>query len=107
MDLREVVLKALENARRSKKSSANRSAPNLCCTPPARRKQFLQSLPIDFARVFIVSSFAFGEGVGKYGEGDLTVDVMAAPGEPCDRCWQVFETLHDGLCPRCHDIVHN
>jgi isoleucyl-tRNA synthetase len=106
MDSREVVLKALENARNEKIIGKSLNA-KIVLYPKGETKAFLTSLPIDFARVFIVSQFAFGEGVGKYGEGDLTVDVVAAPGEPCDRCWQVFETLHDGLCDRCREIVHN
>lgn len=104
MDYREIVLKALELARNEKIIGKSLLA-ELTLYAKGEAKTFLESLSIDFARVFIVSKFSFAEGKGKYGDGDLTVDVTAAPGETCERCWQVFETLHDGLCERCRSIV--
>ncbi|MDZ4196249.1 MAG: hypothetical protein U1C51_03245, partial [Candidatus Izemoplasmatales bacterium] len=80
---------------------------SLVIYPKNQVKAFFDTLSVDFAKVFIVSNFAFGEGNGKYGEGDFTVDVFAAPGAPCDRCWQVFEELHDGLCPRCQAVIQS
>jgi isoleucyl-tRNA synthetase len=104
MDYREVVLKALEVAR-TEKIIGKSLAAELRLYAKNEAEAFLTALPIDFARVFMVSKFSFAQGVGTYGSGDLTVDVLPAPGETCDRCWQVFETLHDGLCERCRQVV--
>ena len=106
MEYREVVNKALEMARNEKIIGKSLNA-SLVIYPKNQVKAFFNTLSVDFAKVFIVSNFAFGEGNGKYGEGDLTVDVFAAPGVPCDRCWQVFEELHDGLCPRCQAVIQS
>ena len=104
MDYREVVLKALEVAR-TEKIIGKSLAAELRLYAKNEAETFLTALPIDFARVFMVSKFSFAQGVGAYGSGDLSVDVTPAPGETCDRCWQVFETLHDGLCERCRQVV--
>jgi isoleucyl-tRNA synthetase len=106
MEYREVVNKALEMARNEKIIGKSLNA-SLVIYPKNQVKAFFDTLSVDFAKVFIVSNFAFGEGNGKYGEGDFTVDVFAAPGAPCDRCWQVFEELHDGLCPRCQAVIQS
>jgi isoleucyl-tRNA synthetase len=106
MEYREVVNKALELARNEKIIGKSLNA-SLVIYPKNQVKAFFDTLSVDYAKVFIVSNFAFGDGIGKYGEGDFTVDVFAAPGAPCDRCWQVFEELHDGLCPRCQAVIQS
>ena len=36
----------------------------------------------------------------------LTVEVLEAPGEKCQRCWmQSAQVNADGLCPRCAHVV--
>ncbi len=104
LGVREEVNKALEMARSEKVIGKSLNA-HLILYPSASMKSYLDSLPISLASVFIVSKCSIQEGVGQYGEGDLTIDVVKADGEACDRCWQVVETRHDGLCERCEHTL--
>ena len=52
-------------------------------------------LDIDLAEVFIVSSVSVGQGQQSI------ISVSAHPGDKCDRCWQYYDQLNDGLCDRC------
>ena len=38
-------------------------------------------------------------------EGNFEIKVEHAKGEKCDRCWQYFEHLEDGLCERCKNVL--
>lgn len=102
--IREDVNKALEMARNEKVIGKSLNA-HLILYPSLEMKHYLESLPISLANVFIVSKCSIQQGTGQYGEGELTIDVLKADGEPCDRCWQVVTTRHDGLCERCEQTL--
>lgn len=38
-------------------------------------------------------------------EGNFEIKVEHAKGKKCDRCWQYFEHLEDGLCERCKNVL--
>ena len=38
-------------------------------------------------------------------EDNFEIKVEHAKGEKCDRCWQYFEHLEDGLCERCKNVL--
>ena len=39
--------------------------------------------------------------------GNFEIKVEHAKGEKCDRCWQYYENLKDGLCTRCQKVLKN
>lgn len=106
MQMREIVLKALEIARNDKVIGKSLNA-RLILYPQGKYRQLLERINVDLKQVFIVSQLEIShEGEGAYREGDLSVDVAAAIGETCARCWAVVPALdEDGLCPRCAPIV--
>ncbi len=106
MNLREVVLKALETARENKVIGKSLNA-KLILYPKDKTRAILDSVKLNFQQVFIVSDFEIQtEGFGAFKTEDLSVDVFPATGETCARCWQVVPSLdEDHLCPRCHSIV--
>jgi len=108
MDLREVVLKALENAREEKLIGKSLNA-KVVLYPKGKWVDFINSFHVNFAQVMITSEFEIkNEGFGHFEADDLTVDVFAAEGETCSRCWQVVKKLdEEELCPRCHEIIHH
>ncbi len=106
MSLRDDVLKALEKARNEKVIGKSLNA-KVFINPAPRVAKLLFGLKIDFAQVFIVSSF---EIVTSALNGDTydsgVIEIQAAVGETCARCWQVVPSVdEDGLCERCHHIV--
>ena len=106
MALRDDVLKALEIARNEKIIGKSLNA-KVLINPAPRVAKLLIALKIDFAQVFIVSSF---EVVASKLNGDTydsgVIEIQPAEGVTCSRCWQVVpEVDEDGLCPRCRKIV--
>ncbi|MCL2057225.1 MAG: isoleucine--tRNA ligase [Oscillospiraceae bacterium] len=94
------VNKALELSRAEKKIGKSLDA-QVTLTCDKGLYEFLQSFE-DLATVFIVSAV---ELAGGEKEG-LSVEVSAAKGEKCERCWIVSETTgscaeHPTLCKRC------
>ena len=60
----------------------------------------MATLEKDLADIFIVSAATIEKG------DTLTIDVQAAPGEKCERCWKYSENLNEeGLCPRCAAVI--
>ncbi len=106
LSLRETVLKALEEARAAKIIGKSLNA-KVTLYPKGKVADLLERLKVDLQRVFIVSKFVVRkDGYGAFKAVDVSIDVEAAPGTPCERCWTVFEELdEDGLCPRCADVV--
>lgn len=104
MDIRDNVLKALEEARNAKVIGKSFNAA-LTLYPTGEVKELLESLNANLGQIFIVSKFDIKEGTGEYKFTDLSIDVLAAQGETCDRCWQVVEETHEGLCERCESIL--
>ena len=105
MSIREVVLKALETARTEKIIGKSLNA-KLTLYPKGAVATLLSSLHVDLSQIFIVSQLeVLTSGTGRMGSEELTIDVQAATGDTCDRCWQVVHETHDGLCDRCANIV--
>ena len=89
--LRDTVNAALETARAEKKIGKSlEAAVVLTCADPA-------ALPdTDLADLFIVSQI-------ELKQGETAVEVKAAQGVKCPRCWKFSDA--DGLCPRCAEVM--
>lgn len=97
--LREEVTKAAEEARRNKVIGHSLDAA-VELTVNAEDYALLKPVEDDFADICIVSSATIKEGE------TLKVEVTAAQGEKCERCWKYRENLDENhLCCRCHDVV--
>ncbi len=74
---------------------------------------FLQKEIAELPTIFIVSQVELLKGGSGNFTGEmegLTVDVVAADGEKCERCWCFSTTVgqdekHPTLCKRCSDII--
>ncbi|MBO2532116.1 Isoleucyl-tRNA synthetase [Planifilum fulgidum] len=114
LDLRDVVLKALEEARREK-MIGNSLGAMVTLYPSREVRDLLEGMEEKLEQLFIVSKVeiappeAAPEGRAVTGDG-LSVRVSTAPGEKCDRCWMVLPSVgndpdHPGLCDRCVETV--
>ena len=98
--LRDDVLKALELARSDKVIGKSFEA-KLTLTLNADWKRYVDSLATNLQQALIVSQLEIVVAdVASY-----TIEITKAQGHTCDRCWQVVETINDGLCKRCESIV--
>ena len=120
LGVRSAVQAVLEKARAEKHiGSSQEAAVHLYATGGAEGgvAELLQSRLADLPTLFIVSAvklFVGGQAApsgtffGK-GPGDLSVEVLRAEGEKCDRCWNRRElgvvAGHPTLCGRCADVV--
>jgi len=104
MNIRDNVLKALEEARNEKVIGKSFNA-KLILYPEGEVKTLLENMNSNLAQIFIVSDFEIKEGSGKYKFNNLSIDVEKAEGETCDRCWQVVSKTEDGLCERCITVL--
>lgn len=114
MELRDDVLKALENARNEKVIGKSLAA-SITLYPNSKTQELLASVEENVQQLFIVSGFEIG---GSYEEAPETaqvfdtvkIEVKVADGETCDRCWVVSTTIgenenHPTLCSRCGSVV--
>jgi isoleucyl-tRNA synthetase len=103
MAVRDVVTKALEDARAAKQINKSQEAA-LTLTMPAATLAVLNAYDAAvYEELFIVASVTFVEG------DELQAVVAQAEGEKCPRCWN-FRTLggnhnHPGVCERCGDAL--
>ena len=110
--IRDDVNKALENARASKTIGKSLEA-RVILHCQGELASFLEENRSILEPVFIVSQVELtSEGEGDCrGEVDgLTVSVVKASGQKCERCWMVGETVgtdenHPTLCARCASII--
>ena len=101
MELREGILKALEEARANKVIGKSFNA-KLTIYAPKNVIEELNSLNCNLAQILIVSQLEIKE------DDKIHFEVKEAQGHTCSRCWMIVEDdLIDGLCPRCHEIVKN
>ncbi|MFA7724601.1 MAG: isoleucine--tRNA ligase [Candidatus Izemoplasmatales bacterium] len=106
MILRETVLKALEEAREKKIIGKSFNA-KLVLYPKGKIVDLLNRIHVNLQQVFIVSQLEVKtEGYGSYKGDDVSIDVFAAEGHTCERCWQVVDHLDEqGLCDRCKEVI--
>ncbi|WP_163970732.1 isoleucine--tRNA ligase [Oceanobacillus halotolerans] len=110
MQVRDDVLKALEEARNEKVIGKSLEAKITIVPKDEQTKEVLQSIP-NLHQLFIVSEATItetAEGTKDYQYVSITVE--AHPGEKCERCWTASETVgedqdHPTLCSRCADVV--
>ena len=114
MELRDEVLKALEEARNAKIIGKSLTA-KVTLYVREHIKPLLDSIDENIGQIFIVSDF---EVAGSYEEAPdealklehAAIVVTKAEGETCERCWVVTPDVgkndkHPTLCPRCADVV--
>ena len=111
-EIRDVVKKALENARAEKQIGASLDAKvTLYCT--GELYGFLKSVEPELSTVFIVSATEIVDGEGGTHTDEalgLSVLVEKASGEKCMRCWCYSDTVgtdpaHPDLCERCAKVL--
>ncbi|WP_044337461.1 isoleucine--tRNA ligase [Rossellomorea aquimaris] len=114
LELRDDVLKALEEARNQKMIGKSLTA-KVTLYVNDETKALLGSIKEDLKQLFIVSAFEIGGAVNEapnhalsLGENNIVVE--KAEGETCDRCWVVTPTVgedkdHPTLCTRCASVV--
>lgn len=100
MSVRADVLKALEQARNDGKIKDNQQAA-LSLVLPQEKVDALHAVIDNIAQWLIVSKVDISSGPTQ-------INVQKANGHVCPRCWNVVEEVdEDGLCPRCHGIIHH
>ena len=99
MSYREIILKALEEARAAKIIGKSFSA-KLVLTLDDKTKELFDSLDSDLAQILIVSQLEYKSGK------EFNVEVLKAIGSTCERCWMIVPQIDEvGLCPKCAKII--
>jgi isoleucyl-tRNA synthetase len=114
MDLRDDILKALEEARNEKIIGKSLTA-KVSLYVNEQTKNLLDSINENLQQLLIVSAF---EVAGVYEDAPenavrlehAAIVVSKAEGETCERCWTVTPHVgkveeHPTLCPRCAEVV--
>ncbi|MFD0825262.1 isoleucine--tRNA ligase [Neobacillus sp. M.A.Huq-85] len=114
MNLRDDVLKALEEARNEKVIGKSLTA-KVTLYVNDKTKALLDSIQENLQQLFIVSGFEVAGSMKDAPENALKLDnaaivVTKAEGETCERCWVVSKEVgqdpeHKTLCPRCAEVV--
>ncbi|SFP05274.1 isoleucine--tRNA ligase [Salibacterium halotolerans] len=114
MEIRDEVLKALEEARNNKDIGKSLTAA-VTIHADENVQPFLDGENLE--QLFIVSKAELGVAKEKAPEAAehfeyTSVQVYPAEGETCERCWTVrtdvgSDPKHPGLCSKCADIVSN
>jgi len=110
MEVRDDVLKALEEKRNEKVIGKPLEAKIIIEPKEDYTKEVLTSIP-HLHQLFIVSEATIGEVSNEGKEyNHVHIDVEKHSGEKCDRCWVMSHTVgnneaHPSLCERCADIV--
>jgi isoleucyl-tRNA synthetase len=102
LNMRDFVLKALDEQRKAGSIGSGLQAKVVITTPDQISLQYFRSFK-DLASIFIVSQVEFKEG-------PQGVDIYAADGIKCARCWNWRTDVgkseaHPNLCARCTQIV--
>lgn len=103
LEVREAVMKALEEARGEKKVNKSQEA-KVAVTVPSAYFAMLESYPAEmFEELFIVSQVEFITG------DELSVEIGVSSLEKCPRCWNYREiggnAAHADVCERCGDVL--
>ncbi|MBC8545403.1 isoleucine--tRNA ligase [Clostridiaceae bacterium NSJ-31] len=111
--VRDDVNKALEQKRNAKQIGKSLEAKVVLHCADTDLYHFLISVQQELASAFIVSSVSVEQGGdGEFtGETEaLTISVLPADGQKCERCWIYSETVgqcedHPTLCARCASVL--
>jgi len=99
MEIRELILKKLEDAREQKLIGKSLQA-KLDLKLLKEDVDTISRLHLNLHQILIVSSVE----IQVSDKRDIQVHV--ADGHVCERCWNIFSSVHeDGLCDRCHDVI--
>jgi isoleucyl-tRNA synthetase len=103
VDVREVVTRALEEARNDKRIGKSQEA-SVVVVAPADMLAVLNARPAGaLAELFIVASVTLSEGA------ELSAEVSAASGDKCPRCWNLrklgVDPSHPEVCERCASVL--
>jgi len=114
MKVRAEISKALEQARVAKTIGHSLDAA-VTIGADAELLAFLRDYEADLAAIFIVSKVTLADGItgDSYSAESLPglqLQVSAAPGDKCERCWCYSEELgqnesHPAICPKCTAAV--
>ncbi|OGC09203.1 isoleucine--tRNA ligase [candidate division WOR-1 bacterium RIFOXYC2_FULL_37_10] len=101
-EIREKVYKIVEEARKEKKIASSVAA-MVSISAKDKELALLKAYEKTLEVFFIVSKI-------ELTEGDFNVVVSSAPGQKCERCWQVKESVgqnneHATLCERCQNAI--
>ena len=107
-EIRAVVTKALEEARKEKKIGLSLDA-QVHLHLPEKIFSFLQPYEAELKFVFIVSSVTLYHGKDEKG---VSVEVWRAEGKKCERCWNYEvsvgrHTEHQTICQRCVEAIEH
>ena len=98
-EIRDGLLKALEEARASKVIGKSFEA-HARITLPQVDYDALTAINANLRQIFILSGLELVVG------DKLEFEITKAEGETCARCWQVMDVVNaDGICERCDKVV--
>jgi isoleucyl-tRNA synthetase len=110
LEIRAVVTKALEEARKEKTIGLSLDA-QVHLYLSEKILNFLQPYQEDLKSIFIVSSVILHPGAaGTKDEKEVRAEVRRADGKKCERCWNYdvnvgLHTEHQTLCQRCVEAI--
>jgi isoleucyl-tRNA synthetase len=105
--VRDQVLKALEEARKSKAIGSSLEA-RVRLKAGRKTGSILSKYRDELAELFIVSAVELGELPGA--EDSLEIAVENAPGNKCHRCWKYLPSVgrsarHPHACASCTEVL--
>ena len=106
-ELRAVVTKALEEARKAREIGLSLDA-QVRLTLPDKMMDFIRPYEKDLKSIFIVSSVTLQEAKGTK---EVRTEVLPAAGKKCERCWNYdlsvgHHSEHPTLCGRCAEAIN-
>lgn len=116
LELRDAVLKVLEEARSQKKIGQSLEAKVWLKPHDSEAEKWLNEVVEELPRLFIVSDVAIGEYEGEstteFPEMNISIGFSFAEGEKCERCWNYSKTVgedkdHPKICQRCSNVLKN
>jgi isoleucyl-tRNA synthetase len=112
LEIRAVVTKALEEARKERVIGLSLDA-QVRLYLPEKVYQFLQPYEKDLKSIFIVSSVTLHPApLGTRDEKEVRAEVLHADGSKCERCWNFDLSVghhpeHPVLCQRCAEAIQH
>jgi isoleucyl-tRNA synthetase len=109
-EIRAVVTKALEEARKEKVIGLSLDA-QVHLHLPEKIFSFLECYEKDLKSIFIVSSVTLHPAVsGTKDEKEVRAEVIRADGRKCERCWNYDVSVghhpeHQVICQRCVEAI--